>query len=133
LQAAADFERAASPRDSAKAFGAAIERWPAEPVAWIGRGTAEYRAGNFVDAARDYASAVRADSTHAGARNNLSQALLDLGCPRAARAQIRRLDASTLGSPLREAVSDTRQHAEAAAAASATDDPAICATSVNGL
>ncbi|MEO8019325.1 MAG: PA2778 family cysteine peptidase [Pseudomonadota bacterium] len=133
LHAAADFERAARPEDSAQAFGAAIERWPAEPVAWIGRGTAEYRLGNFAAAVRDYATAVRIDGTQAGARNNLAQALLDLGCPRSAREQADRIDVGTLETSLRDAVTDTRQHAQAAITASAADDPVVCASSLGGL
>jgi len=133
LEAAADFERTATPRDSAKAFGAAIERWPAEPVGWIGRGTAEYRAGNFAGAANDYASAIRADASQVGARNNLAQALLDMGCPRTAREQLQRIDVSTLKSPLRDAVLDTRKSVDAAAAARAAPDPTACESVPNGL
>ena len=46
LEAAADFEHGASPADALLAFDAAVKRWPSEAVAWIGRGTAQYRAGN---------------------------------------------------------------------------------------
>lgn len=110
LEAAADFERNASPEDARLAFDAAIRRWPAEPIAWIGRGTAEYRAGNLNAAAKDYAAAVQADGTNAGARNNLAQTLLDLGCPLAARDALEPVELGALESPLREAVLDTRQH-----------------------
>jgi tetratricopeptide (TPR) repeat protein len=133
LESAADFERSASPQDSAKAFDAAVERWPAEPVAWIGRGTAQYRARNFAGAARDYASALRVDGAQVGARNNLAQALLDMGCPRAAREQLQRIDVGTLKSPLREAVMDTRKSVEASTGKSAAPDPAACESVLNGL
>jgi tetratricopeptide (TPR) repeat protein len=125
LEAAADFERVAAPQDGWMAFDAAVRRWPSQPVAWIGRGTAEYRQGKFTDAARDYAAALRLDSTHAGARNNLAQTMLDLGCPRAASTTLELLKSATLMSPLREAVDDTRRSV-AAAQANMAADPAHC-------
>jgi predicted Zn-dependent protease len=126
LEAAADFERAASPGDSRLAFDAAVERWPSEPVAWVGRGTAEYRLGNLPAAAKDYAAALRVDTANVGARNNLAQTLLDLGCPVRAHRQLQQIDFASLRSPLREAVLDTRQRADVAAEASAAVDSAAC-------
>ena len=132
LEAAADFERGASPGAALLAFDAAVKRWPSEAVAWIGRGTAQYRDGKLTEAAQDYAAALRLDGSNAGARNNLAQTLLDLGCPRHAREQLLRIDAATLQSPLREAVMDTRQHADAAVASSASADPGTCTIPVSG-
>ena len=126
LDAAADFERGASPSDSRLAFDAAVRRWPSEPVAWIGRGTAEYRAGNFANAAGDYSAALRLDPDNTGARNNLAQSLLDLGCPTHAREQLAPVNADALASPLREAVLDTRRHIEEAAIARPVSDPSRC-------
>jgi hypothetical protein len=71
LESAASFERTASPDDARLAFDAAVRRWPAEPVGWIGRGTAEYRSRNLSAAANDYAAALRVDPANTGARNNL--------------------------------------------------------------
>lgn len=127
LEAAADFERGASAADSRLAFDAAVKRWPDEAVAWIGRGTAEYRAGNFPAAARDYAAALRLDAGNVGARNNLAQALLDLGCPSQAREQLASLDIERLESPLKDAVIDTRMQVDAVLAASPVSDPRRCA------
>ena len=126
LEAAADFERGATPADARLAFDAAVQRWPAEPVALIGRGTAEYRAGNIPGAARDYAAAVRIAPDNVGARNNLAQSLLDLGCPAEAREQLRPVNVDTLASPLKEAVLDTRQHIDAAAASTPVGDASRC-------
>jgi len=126
LDAAAEFERTANPEDSRLAFDAAIQRWPDQPVAWIGRGTAEYRAGRIANAARDYAAAVRLDPENAGARNNLAQSLLDLGCPAHAREQLATVKIDTLASPLREAVLDTRRHIDAAASTSPVVDASRC-------
>lgn len=126
LESAADFERVASPAESRLAFDAATQRWPAEPIAWVGRGTAEYRAGHLVAAARDYAHAVEMDGAQAGARNNLAQTLLDLGCPLRAREHLQAIDFAALDSPLREAVQDTRQRVDLAAEASTGSDPPSC-------
>jgi tetratricopeptide (TPR) repeat protein len=126
LEAAADFERGARPQDSRLAFDAAVRRWPAEPVAWIGRGTAEYRLGNLPAAARDYTAALRLDDSHAGARNNLAQTLLDMGCPASARRHFAYIDPKTLKSPLRETVLDTQQRLARAAGAEPQDDSPAC-------
>ncbi len=126
LESAADFERAAQPVDARAAFDAAVRRWPAEPVALVGRGTAEYRLGNLGAAANDYAAALALDVTQTGARNNLAQTLIDLGCPQRALTQLSGVAVNDLQSPLREAVLDTRRNAEAAVMTGA--DAAGCAT-----
>jgi len=125
LEAAADFERGATPAESLLAFDAAVKRWPEEPMAWIGRGNAEYRAGNFANAAHDYAAAVRLDPDNAGAGNNLAQSLLDLGCPGRAREQLAPVNVDALAPALRAAVLDTRRRIEAAGA-SPVSDPSRC-------
>jgi Tfp pilus assembly protein PilF len=128
LQSAADFERGASPADSRLAFDAAVQRWPAEPVAWIGRGTAEYRAGNLANAARDYATALRIDPNNLGARNNLAQSLLDLGCPARALELLRAVKFDAPASPLEAAVLDTRKHVEAALTSTPVVEPSRCSS-----
>ena len=94
-------------------------------MAWIGRGTAQYRAGKLAEAAQDYAAALRVDASNAGARNNLAQTLLEQGCPRRAREQLAAIDVATLQSPLREAVLDTRLHVDAALAQTSADNPVL--------
>ena len=126
LESAANFERAATPEEARAVFDAAVGRWPAEAVAWVGRGTAEYRLGNLDGAARDYAAALALDPAQIGARNNLAQALVELRCPHRARAQLAAIDVNVLPSPLREAVLDTRRQADAAASLAA--DAADCPT-----
>jgi tetratricopeptide (TPR) repeat protein len=114
LESAAAFERVATPADARRAFDAAVRLWPDQPVAWVGRGTASYRSGALVDAARDYAVAVRLDAENAGARNNLAMTLIELGCPAQAQGQLESLDVDRLPPPLRAAVLDTRQRLHAA-------------------
>jgi tetratricopeptide (TPR) repeat protein len=125
LEAAADFERDASPEDSRAAFEAAVKRWPKAPVAWIGRGTAEYRLGNLAAAARDYAAAIALDPGQTAARNNLAQTLLDLRCPHRAQEQLNRIRIDDLRPPLKEAVLDTLENARVAAGVSADSQDCV--------
>lgn len=121
LQAATAFERSASPADARLAYDAAIGHWPQDPVGWVGRGTAQYRSGAFREAAADYSRALALDPSLAAARNNLSMALLDLGCPAAARRELQRLDDSGLQAALREAITDTSRQIEARAGTAEAD------------
>lgn len=114
LESAARFERGASPADARAAFDAAVKRWPAESVALIGRGTAEYKLGDLRAAARDFAAALKLDAAQIGARNNLAQTLLDLECPHRAREVLAPVDMGTLPVAMRAAVEDTRRGVERA-------------------
>jgi tetratricopeptide (TPR) repeat protein len=128
LEAAAAFERSATPEDAKAAFEAASIRWPDEPVAWIGLGTAEYRRKAYPSAVRDYATAVRLDASHAGARNNLAMAYLELGCATQARDQLQAIESAGLNEALRAAVEDTRR--QLSAARLSDPEPAECRTFV---
>jgi tetratricopeptide (TPR) repeat protein len=116
LEAAAMFEREASPADAHAAFDAALRRWKPEPVAHLGRGTALYRQGKLAAAAGDYHAAWVLDPANAGARNNLAQTLLDLGCPNRARELLAEVNVDALQPPLRAAVLDTLRLVQAAGA-----------------
>jgi tetratricopeptide (TPR) repeat protein len=129
LEAAAAFERTATPEDARAAFEAASVRWPDRPVAWIGLGTAEYRRKAFQSAVRDYATAVRLDASHPGARNNLAMAYLELGCVAQARDQLQAIDSAALNEPLRVAVEDTRR--QLSHVRPADPEPAECRTLVS--
>jgi tetratricopeptide (TPR) repeat protein len=131
LEMAADFERSATPADARSAFDAAIRRWPGESIAWIGRGTAQYRSGNLREAAKDYAAALRLDESNVGARNNFAMTLLELGCPLRARAELGRIDSTALPTALRAAVLDTRQRVDLASEALAGGDPPSCQALLN--
>jgi hypothetical protein len=107
LETATAFERSAAPEAARLTYEAALRSWPDEPVAWVGRGTAHYRAGQLREALADYRQALQLDGTLAGARNNAAQVLLDLGCPQAARRELQQVDAAKLSGALRVAVDDT--------------------------
>jgi tetratricopeptide (TPR) repeat protein len=125
LEAAAAFEQMATPPHAWSAFDAAVKAWPGEPVAWIGRGTARFREKQFAQAAADYGAALNLDATHSGARNNLAMALLEMGCPAAAKKQIARIDLATLNGTTLETVNDTRRQIDARATTG--DDADTCA------
>lgn len=113
VESASAFERVASPAAAAQAYEAALQAWPAEPLGWVGRGTARYRQGQLGDAAADYSHALRLDGSLAGARNNLAQTLLELGCPASARRELQGIETGSLSAALQEAVADTRAQIEA--------------------
>lgn len=113
LEAATSFERVAAPADAALAYAAAVQRWPESAVAWVGLGTAKYRAGDLREAAAHYSRAVDLDPALAGARNNLAMALLELGCPTAARRELGAIDRTALQGRLADAVADTARQIEA--------------------
>lgn len=117
LEAAAGFEKSAAPADVRDAFDAAIRAWPDEPVAYVGRGTAHYRLGEFHRAAEDYEAALRLNGSLHGARNNLAMTLLELGCVQAAQRELDHIDPAQLSPGMREAVDDTRRQLRARGAA----------------
>jgi hypothetical protein len=125
LQAAADFERVATPRDAFSSFEAGTRQWPQDPVAWVGLGTASYRMGDLRIAAAHYRTALNLDGAHTAARNNLAMTLLDLGCPHAARAEMERISGTDLGGELAESITDTRKQIDAKSSAL---DAASCLT-----
>jgi hypothetical protein len=113
LEAVTAFERAARPEDARRTYDAAITQWPDAAVAWVGRGTARYRAGALREAALDYHHALQLDPALAGARNNLAMTLLELGCPASARREMQQIDIASLQDPLRAAATDTARQIDA--------------------
>jgi tetratricopeptide (TPR) repeat protein len=130
LDAAASFEKTASPEDARLAFDAAVKRWPKNPIAWVGRGTAEYRAGEWPAAARDYEAALQIDANNAGARNNLAMTLLNLGCPARARQELDKITDKQLTTELRGFVKDTRQRLGELSADTAGPDSETCSAAL---
>jgi tetratricopeptide (TPR) repeat protein len=84
LKAAADLESVAQTQAAAKAYQAAVIRWPDNATAWLGLGNTRYQAGNLKEAERSYRHAVRADPGFLAAWNNLAEVLAQRGCFRAA-------------------------------------------------
>lgn len=119
IEAAAGLEAAGQRPAAAKAYDAAIARWPAEPLAWLGRGNVAYADGDRTGAADAWSRAILLDPKSAAARNNLAEVLLEAGCLGESRRQIERAAALAEGTPLAPAVADSRANIEAAAATAA--------------
>lgn len=108
FEAATAFERGAAPASAARAYEAALQLWPEDPVPHVGRGTARFRDGDMAAAAADYRRAVELDPLLPVPRNNLAMTLLELGCPRAAQQQLAQISTASLPDALRDALEDTR-------------------------
>ncbi len=75
LRALAAFEDTAGPEAAGEAWAAAVERWPDEPVAWLGVGNAAYRSADWAVAVTAYRRVLELDPERLAARLNLAQAL----------------------------------------------------------
>jgi len=112
LEAAAALESAGQPAAAATAYDTAIARWPEEPLAYFGRGNVAYAAGELASATDKYLRAIQLAPENAAARNNLAQALADLGCIGAARRQAARAAELATGTPLAAQTADTSAQLE---------------------
>lgn len=117
LEAVAGLEAAGERRAAGIAYDTAIERWPTEPHAWLGRGNVAYAEGDLEAAADAWLRAILLAPRDAAARNNLAQALADAGCVDDARRQAERAAMLAAGTPLAAAVEETRARIGAMAAA----------------
>ncbi len=108
FDAAAAFERDARPESLVLVFDAALRRWHDEPLAWAGRATARLRAGNLIEAARDYSMSLRIDGSNTEVRHEFALTLLYLGCAHKAESQIDKISLSALRPPERALVEDSR-------------------------
>jgi tetratricopeptide (TPR) repeat protein len=89
-------------RDAARAaYGAALERWPDNLVAFMGLGNTSYAAGDLKAAEMAFRRATLAHPEAAAAHNNLAQTLAELG--RYDEAAMEARTAVGLGGPLKEA------------------------------
>ncbi len=81
LRALADFDDHAPAEPRLRAWRAAADRWPNEPLAWMGMGNARYELGALEDAAADFEHALEIKPDSWPARLNLAQVLLELDRP----------------------------------------------------
>jgi len=79
LRALADFDDQADGKSRLPAWQAAVQQWPDEPLAWMGRGNAHHALGLPESAADDFEQALAIRPDHWPARLNLAQVLLDTG------------------------------------------------------
>jgi hypothetical protein len=116
IEAVAGLEAAGQRRAAGEAYDAAIERWPDEPLAWLGRGNVALADGDRAGAADAYLRAIQLAPDNVAARNNLAELLLEAGCLDESRRQVERAAALAEGSALEAAVADSRAKIRAPAA-----------------
>jgi hypothetical protein len=119
LEAASGLEATDRLEAAAHAYRAALQRWPADPTALLGVGNVAYAAGDLAGAEAAYREVLRIDATHAVARNNLAQTLLDRGETRAALEEITAARATLSDQRLAPLLEQTEQSIRQALAAPA--------------
>jgi Flp pilus assembly protein TadD len=90
-------------------------------MAFLGRGNVAYAAGELESATDKYLRAIQLAPEHAAARNNLAQALADLGCIDEARRQAARAVELAEGTPLAAQAMETSAQLE-----SRQENPGSC-------
>ncbi|MFQ5895575.1 MAG: PA2778 family cysteine peptidase [Nitrospinota bacterium] len=99
LEAAAGLERARQWEAAARAYEAALQRWPKSYGALMGLGNSRYALGDLSGAERAFRAATKAHPTAAAAFNNLAHVLAERGHRREALKLARQ--AVALGGPLK--------------------------------
>ncbi len=123
--AGAALEAVGRSRTARATFAALTERWPDHAIAWFGLGNAEYRLGARAEAERAWRRVLALDPDHAGALNNVAQALVERGCASEAFGFLRRARAAPGAGAFEEAISATeRAAAEQGQASSSSCDAA---------
>lgn len=108
LEAATDFERVATPAAAERAWQAAADAWPQQPLPHLALGNLAYRDKALARAAAHYRDGLAHNPADPALANNLASVLGELGCPRRAEALLlplaRRLADD---SPWKAAIDDT--------------------------
>ena len=112
LRAASAFEELRQPQLAAKAYLAAIRRWPAEVLPWQVLANLRHDQGDLPGAEQALRAAFRLKPS-ATTLNNLAVVLLERGCPARARAALDRAQALNPSEPEREALRGTRAQVDA--------------------
>lgn len=101
--AIADFETAGEPQFASKAWEAALQYWPGDPLALFGKASAEFRQGQFKASEQSYRLLLAEQPEMHAARNNLAYALAEQGKVNEAIAELHELLARVaLDDPLRD-------------------------------
>ncbi|WP_151636258.1 PA2778 family cysteine peptidase [Noviherbaspirillum aerium] len=100
-----------SPAAARKAYAAALNRWPADPVLQLGAGNTAYAQGDLRSAVQAYRKLVATHPGIADGWNNLAQALLEQGQSREAMAAIGK--AVALGGPRLDSYRQLQQQIQA--------------------
>ena len=112
LVAASAFEELKQPGVAARAYGAATQRWPEQPLPWQALANARY-AQHDLAGAEDALRRAHALKPAAATLNNLAQVLLERGCPKAARSALTQAASLEASEGERQALERTRAQVEA--------------------
>lgn len=81
LRALAAFEDTVDPAAAGRAWQTVAERWPDEPIAWLGVGNAAHRQGDWAAARHAFREVLARDPSHLPARLNLALGFAEEGSP----------------------------------------------------
>lgn len=112
LRAGSAFEELGQAPLAERAYRAATERWPDEPLVWQVLANAGYARGDLA-AAEDALRRALALAPSAATLNNLASVLLERGCPAVAREALARAAPLDATPEERDALSATRAQADA--------------------
>ncbi len=110
LRSALGLERARRFADAARAYEAALARWPGSFGAMMGLGNSRYGAGELAGAAKVFRKAARARPRSGSAYNNLAHVLAEKGHRREALLAARK--AVAIGGPLKNVFMKTLEEIE---------------------
>lgn len=122
LRAASAFETLRRPAVAEAAYAAATRRWPEQALPWQALANARYAQGNAEGAEAALRIALQI-ATSAGAYNNLSQLLLERGCPSAAREALASAEGAMDAAAHRAVLAATRGEIERAVSGDAATCP----------
>lgn len=109
FEAIASLERAGSLHEAARAWQAALAKWPGDPVALFGNANVALTSGDFERAASRYRLLLSQDAGLTAARNNLALALAGMGLDDEALAEIDRAIDEAADPRLKDELLDTRR------------------------
>ena len=110
LEAAAAFERVAEREAATRAWQAAADAWPEQPLPHLALGNLAYRDKALARAAAHYRDGLARNPDDPALANNLASVLGELGCPRRAEALLRPVTATLADdSPWQAAIDATLQ------------------------
>jgi tetratricopeptide (TPR) repeat protein len=129
LRAAADLESVARRDAAARAYAAAVSRWPENPLARAALANARLAGGDSGLAERTLRDAVAAGAADAIVHNNLADLLAKRGCRDSALAQLRLAEdpGAPIAAAVQAAIVATRREIEAMSAGASGAEPADCA------
>lgn len=109
LKAVASLESVGLHESARRAYAAALERWPYQPVAMLGLANSYHGLGRHPDAVVAYRKLLERVPDHAIGSNNLAEALASLGCYEEAVVTLdAALSSPSVSDGLRDALAATR-------------------------